>query len=158
MKKHIDEKEIFVFDGFIGADPENRLPIRIINDHAWQNLFVRQLFIRPSAAELESHKPEFTLFALSDFKAIPEVDGTRSDAFIILNFTKKIVLIGATCYAGEIKKAMFSVMNYILPPRNVFPMHCSANIGKKGDSALFFGLSVTGKTTISADQNIMLVG
>ncbi len=158
MKKHIEGKEIFVFDGFVGADPDNRLPIRVITDHAWQNLFVRQLFIRPSEAELESHKPEFTLLALNDFKAIPEVDGTRSDAFIILNYTKKIVLIGATCYAGEIKKAMFSVMNYILPPRGVFPMHCSANIGKKGDAALFFGLSGTGKTTLSADPNRMLVG
>jgi len=158
MKKHTERKEIFVFDGFVGADPDNRLPIRVITDHAWQNLFVRQLFIRPSEIELESHKPEFTLIALNDFKAIPEVDGTRSDAFILLNYTKKIVLIGATCYAGEIKKAMFSVMNYILPPRGVFPMHCSANIGKKGDAALFFGLSGTGKTTLSADQNRMLVG
>ena len=158
MKKHIDGKEFFVFDGFIGADPENRLPIRIINDHAWQNLFVRQLFIRPSVAELESHKPEFTLLTLNDFKTIPEVDGTRSDAFIILNFTKKIVLIGATCYAGEIKKAMFSGMNYILPPKGVFPMHCSANVGKNGDTALFFGLSGTGKTTLSADSSRMLIG
>jgi phosphoenolpyruvate carboxykinase (ATP) len=158
MKKHINGKEIFVFDGFVGADPENRLPIRIINDHAWQNLFVRQLFIRPSATELESHKPEFTLLALNDFKAIPEVDGTRSDAFIILNFTKKIVLIGATCYAGEIKKAMFSVMNYTLPPKGVFPMHCSANVGKSNDTALFFGLSGTGKTTLSTDPNRMLIG
>lgn len=158
MKKHIEGKEIFVFDGFVGADSNNRLPIRIITDHAWQNLFIRQLFIRPSEAELESHKPEFTLLALNDFKAIPEVDGTRSDAFIILNYTKKTVLIGATCYAGEIKKAMFSVMNYILPPKGVFPMHCSANIGKKGDAALFFGLSGTGKTTLSADPNRMLVG
>jgi len=159
MKKHIKGKEIFVFDGFVGADPDNRLPIRIINDHAWQNLFVRQLLIRPSATELESHQPEFTLLAINDFKkAIPEVDGTRTDAFIILNFTKKIVLIGATCYAGEIKKAIFSVMNYILPPRGVFPMHCSANVGRNDDTALFFGLSGTGKTTLSADPNRMLIG
>ncbi len=158
MKKQMDGKEIFVFDGFVGADPDNRLPIRIITDHAWQNLFVRQLFISPSAVELESHKPEFTLLAINDFKAIPEVDGTRTDAFIILNFTKKIVLIGATCYAGEIKKAMFSVMNYILPPKGIFPMHCSANVGKNGDTALFFGLSGTGKTTLSADPNRMLIG
>jgi len=90
MKKHTERKEIFVFDGFVGADPDNRLPIRVITDHAWQNLFVRQLFIRPSEIELESHKPEFTLIALNDFKAIPEVDGTRSDAFILLNYTKKM--------------------------------------------------------------------
>ncbi len=158
MKKHIEGKEIYVFDGFIGADHENRLPIRIINDHVWQNLFARQIFIRPSAVELESHTPEFTLFAINDFNAMPEVDGTRSDAFILINLSRKIVLIGTTSYAGEIKKAMFSVMNYILPERGVFPMHCSANVGKDGDTALFFGLSGTGKTTLSADPNRMLIG
>ncbi len=158
IKNHIKGKEIFVFDGFLGTDPENRLSIRIINDHAWQNLFVRQLFIRPSVTELESLNPEFTLFAINYFKAIPEVDGTRSDAFILLNFSKRIALIGATSYAGEIKKAMFSVMNYFLPPRDVFPMHCSANIGRNGDTALFFGLSGTGKTTLSADPHRMLIG
>ena len=158
MKKHIEDKEIFIFDGFVGADSQHRLPIRIINDHAWQSLFVRQLFIRPTPEELESHKPEYTLLAINDFKAIPEEDGTRTDAFILLNYTKKVVLIGATPYAGEIKKAMFSIMNYILPSRNVFPMHCSANIGKAGDTALFFGLSGTGKTTLSADQNRRLIG
>ncbi|MGB6463856.1 MAG: phosphoenolpyruvate carboxykinase (ATP) [Nitrosotalea sp.] len=158
MKKHLEDGEIFVFDGFVGADPEHRLPIRIVTDHAWQNLFVRQLFIRPSAVELESHKPEYVLLSINDFKSIPEVDGTRTDVFIILNYTKKIVLIGGTSYAGEIKKAMFSVMNYSLPQKGVFPMHCSANIGKNGDTALFFGLSGTGKTTLSADSNRMLIG
>lgn len=158
MKKHIENREVFVFDGFVGADKEHRLPIRIITDHVWQNLFVRQLFIRPTASELESHKPEYTLLAINDFKAVPEVDGTRSDVFILLNYTKKIVLIGGTSYAGEIKKAMFSVMNYSLPSKGVFPMHCSANIGKGGDTALFFGLSGTGKTTLSADSNRMLIG
>jgi len=158
MKKHLEGREIFVFDGFIGADTNNRLPIRIINDHVWQSFFTRQMFIRPSSVELESHKPEFTLIAINDFKSIPEVDGTRSDAFILINFSRKLVLIGATSYAGEIKKAMFSVMNYILPDRGVFPMHCSANIGRDGDTALFFGLSGTGKTTLSADPNRMLIG
>jgi len=158
MKRHLEGKEIFIFDGFVGADLEHRLPVRIITDHAWQNLFVRQLFIRPSVEELESHKPEYILLAINDFKAIPEIDGTRTDAFILLNYTKKIVLIGATPYAGEIKKAMFSVMNYTLPLKGVFPMHCSANIGKNGDTALFFGLSGTGKTTLSADSNRMLIG
>lgn len=158
IKKHIDTKEIFVFDGFVGADKEHRLPTRIITDHAWQNLFVRQLFIRPTEAELESYKPEYTLFAINDFKAVPEIDGTRTDVFIVLNYSKKIILIGGTPYAGEIKKAMFSVMNYVLPSKGVFPMHCSANIGRNGDTALFFGLSGTGKTTLSADSNRMLIG
>jgi phosphoenolpyruvate carboxykinase (ATP) len=116
------------------------------------------MFIRATASELESHEPEFTVITLNDFSALPEIDGTRSDAFIILNFTKKVVLIGATCYAGEIKKSMFSVMNYILPSKGVFPMHCSANIGKSGDTALFFGLSGTGKTTLSADPDRNLIG
>ena len=114
MKKFVDGKELFVFDGFVGADLENRQPIRIITDHAWQSLFVHQLFIRPSAAELESHEPEFTVMCINDFEAIPEIDGTTSNAFIFINLSKKLVLIGATSYAGEIKKAIFSVMNFIL--------------------------------------------
>jgi len=158
MKKYVEGNELYVFDGFIGAEKENRLAIRVINDHAWQNLFARQLFIRPSAAELESHEPEFTLICINDFEAIPEVDGTNSNVFILIDLTKKIVLIGGTSYAGEMKKSMFSVMNYILPAKGVFPMHCSANIGKDGDTTLFFGLSGTGKTTISADPNRMLIG
>jgi phosphoenolpyruvate carboxykinase (ATP) len=158
MRKFIEGKEIFVFDGFVGADKENRLSIRIITDHAWQSLFARQLFVRPSAEELESHEPEFTVICLNDFEAIPEVDGTNSNIFILINLSKKIVLIGGTSYAGEIKKSIFSVMNYLLPKRGVFPMHCSANIGKDGDTALFFGLSGTGKTSLSADQDRMLIG
>jgi len=158
MKKFVGGKELFVFDGFVGADPENRLPIRIITDHAWQSLFAHQLFIRPSAAELESHEPELTVMCINDFEAIPEVDGTNSNAFILINLTKKLVLIGATNYAGEIKKSVFSVMNFLLPSRDVFPMHCSSNIGKDGDTALFFGLSGTGKTTLSADPERMLIG
>ena len=158
MKKFVGGKELYVFDGFVGADPENRLNIRVINDYAWQNLFARQLFIRPSAAELENHEPEFTVMCINDFEAIPEIDGTNSNVFILIDLTKKIVLIGGTSYAGEMKKSMFGVMNYILPSRKVFPMHCSANIGKDGDTALFFGLSGTGKTTLSADPNRMLIG
>ena len=158
MKKFVEAKELFVFDGFVGAEKENRLAIRVINDHAWQNLFARQLFIRPSKAELEEHEPEFTVMCINDFEAIPEVDGTNSNVFILIDLTKKIVLIGGTSYAGEMKKSMFGVMNYILPSRGVFPMHCSANIGKNGDTALFFGLSGTGKTTLSADPNRMLIG
>ncbi|MCH7941318.1 MAG: phosphoenolpyruvate carboxykinase (ATP), partial [Thaumarchaeota archaeon] len=158
MKKYVEGKELFVFDGFVGSEKESRLAIRLINDYAWQNLFARQLFIRPSAAELESHEPEFTLMCINDFEAIPEVDGTNSNVFILIDLTKKIVLIGGTSYAGEMKKSMFSVMNYILPAKGVFPMHCSANIGKDGDTTLFFGLSGTGKTTLSADPNRMLIG
>jgi len=141
MKKFVEGKEIFVFDGFVGADRENRLSIRVINDHAWQSLFARQLFVRPTQGELEHHEPEFTLICLNDFESIQEIDGTSSNIFIMINMSKKLVLIGGTSYAGEMKKSMFSVMNYILPTRNVFPMHCSANIGKNGDTALFFGLS-----------------
>ncbi len=158
MKKHIEDKEFFIFDGFVGADPENRLPIRIINNRAWHNLFARQLFIRPSQEELKNHEPEFTLLSCDDFATIPEEEGTRSETFIIINFKKKIVLIGSTSYAGEIKKAIFSIMNYILPRKGVFPMHCSANVGADGDTALFFGLSGTGKTTLSADPERRLVG
>jgi phosphoenolpyruvate carboxykinase (ATP) len=158
MKKFVEGKEVFVFDGFVGASKENRLAIRVINDHAWQSLFARQLFVRPSAAELEAHEPEFTIMCINDFEAIPEVDGTASNVFILINLTKKLVLIGGTSYAGEMKKSMFSVMNYLLPKRGVFPMHCSANVGKGGDTALFFGLSGTGKTTLSADSNRMLIG
>jgi len=158
MKNFVDGKDLFIFDGFVGADLENRLAIRVINDHAWQNIFARQLFVRPSAAELESHEPEFTLMCINDFETIPEVDGTSSNVFILINLSKKLVLIGGTSYAGEMKKSMFSVMNYILPSRGVFPMHCSANIGKDGDTALFFGLSGTGKTSLSADTSRMLIG
>lgn len=156
MKNFVKNREIFVFDGFVGA--ANRLPIRVINDKAWQSLFAKQLFIRPSKAELEEHEPEFTVMCINGFEAIPDVDGTNSNVFILIDLTKKIVLIGGTQYAGEMKKSMFSVMNFLLPQRGIFPMHCSANIGKDGDTALFFGLSGTGKTTLSADPNRLLIG
>jgi len=158
MKHFVDGKDLFVFDGFAGADKENRLSIRVINDHVWQSLFARQLFIRPSKEELENHEPEFTVMCINDFQAIPKVDGTASNVFILIDLTRKIVLIGGTQYAGEMKKSVFGVMNFLLPERNVFPMHCSANIGKSGDTALFFGLSGTGKTTLSADPNRRLIG
>ena len=158
MKHFVDGKDLFVFDGFVGADKENQLSIRVINDHVWQSLFARQLFIRPSKEELENHKPEFTVMCINDFEAIPKVDGTISNVFILIDLTRKIVLIGGTQYAGEMKKSMFGVMNFLLPDRGVFPMHCSANIGKSGDTALFFGLSGTGKTTLSADPNRRLIG
>ncbi|AIF83371.1 ATP-dependent phosphoenolpyruvate carboxykinase [Candidatus Nitrososphaera evergladensis SR1] len=159
MKKHIEDKELFVFDGYVGADPENRLPIRVINNRAWHNLFARQIFIRPdNSGELDGFKPEFTLISADDFAANPASEGTRTETFIIVNFKRKIVLIGSTSYAGEIKKAMFSIMNFLLPRKGIFPMHCSANVGKGGDVALFFGLSGTGKTTLSADPERRLVG
>jgi phosphoenolpyruvate carboxykinase (ATP) len=158
MKKHMEGKEIFIFDGFVGAEPKARMSVRIITDHAWQSLFARQLFIRPTAAELETFKPEFTLVSLNDFKADPKKHGTRTETFIIINLKRKIVLIGATSYAGEIKKSIFSSMNYYLPEKGIFPMHCSANVGMDGDVTLFFGLSGTGKTTLSADAERMLIG
>jgi phosphoenolpyruvate carboxykinase (ATP) len=158
MKKIIEGKEFFVFDGFVGADNNIRLPIRVITDKAWHTLFATQIFIRPTIRELERHEPEFTLLSVNDFRAIPKLEGTRTETFIIINFKKRIVLLGSTSYAGEIKKAMFSVMNYILPTKGIFPMHCSANVGNRGETALFFGLSGTGKTTLSADRYRHLIG
>jgi phosphoenolpyruvate carboxykinase (ATP) len=155
---YLRDHELFVQDLFCGADAAYRLPIRVVNQYAWHNLFVRQLFIRPSAEELQSHKPEFTVICAPEFRADPKRDGTNSEAFILLDFTRRMALIGGTAYAGEIKKSIFSVMNFLLPPRNVFPMHCSANVGKNGVSALFFGLSGTGKTTLSADPSRRLIG
>ena len=158
MKSFVNNKELYVFDGFVGADKDNRLPIRVINDHVWQSLFARNLFIRPTNEELENHNPEFTVLCINNFEAVPAVDGTESNVFIIIDLTRKIVLIGGTQYAGEMKKSMFSVMNFLLPEKGVFPMHCSANIGNDNDTALFFGLSGTGKTTLSADPNRKLIG
>src|SRR4029077_18104650 len=151
-------KELFVQDLYAGADSRYRLPIRVINEYAWHNLFVRALFVRPSKEELKTHHAEFTIVAAPEFQADPQRDGTRSEAFIIVSFTRKIVLIGGTKYAGEMKKSIFGVMNFLLPQNNVFPMHCSANVGKHGETALFFGLSGTGKTTLSADPERLLIG
>jgi len=155
---YMKDKELFVFDGFAGADEKYRLPIRVINEFAWQNLFARQLFIRPTEEELKSHKPEFTVICLPKLQADPQADGTRSETFIIISFEKKVVLIGGTEYAGEMKKSIFSVLNYMLPFKGILPMHCSANVGEAGDVALFFGLSGTGKTTLSADPDRRLIG
>ncbi|HUQ49651.1 MAG TPA: phosphoenolpyruvate carboxykinase (ATP) [Terriglobales bacterium] len=143
---------------FAGADTKYRLPIQVINQYAWHNLFVRQLFVRPTADELKTHTAEFTVIGAPEFEADPKRDGTNSETFIITDFTRKIILVGGTKYAGELKKSIFGVMNFILPQRNVFPMHCSANVGKDGVSALFFGLSGTGKTTLSADATRGLIG
>ena len=158
MTAYLQGREIFIFDGFAGADETYRLPVRIINELASQNLFIHNLLRRPTAQELENFVPGFTIIAAPGFKCIPEIDGTHSQAGIIVNFVKKMVLIAGSQYSGEIKKSVFSVMNYLLPKKNVLPMHCSANIGQDGRSALFFGLSGTGKTTLSADPNRKLIG
>lgn len=156
---HLKKKDdVFVFNGFAGADHTYRLPIQVINEFAWHNLFAKQLFIRPTEEELVSHEPEFTVISAPTFKADPTIDGTNSEAFILISFKHNVILIGGTEYAGEIKKSIFSIMNFLLPERNILPMHCSANVGKEGDVALFFGLSGTGKTTLSADPYRQLVG
>lgn len=152
------KEELFVFKGYAGADQKHRLPIQVINEYAWHNLFVHQLFIRPTTEELASHEAEFTIISAPNFKADPKVDGTNSETFIIISFEKRVVLIGGTEYAGEMKKSVFSIMNYLLPEANTLSMHCSANVGVEGDVALFFGLSGTGKTTLSADPNRRLIG
>ncbi|MBA4494853.1 phosphoenolpyruvate carboxykinase (ATP) [Paenactinomyces guangxiensis] len=158
LQTYLQEKEVYIFDGFAGADPSYRLPIRVINEYAWHNLFVRQLFIRPTERELETHQPEFTIICVPRFPIDPSMDGTRSETVIAVSFERKVVVIAGTHYAGEMKKSIFSVMNYLLPEQGVLPMHCSANMGPAGDVALFFGLSGTGKTTLSADPERRLIG
>jgi len=155
---HLAGTQVYVQDLFCGADPRYQLPIQVVNELAWHNLFVRQLFIRPTPEELKSHKPEFTIVSAPSFLADPKRDGTNSEVFIIVNFTRRLVIIGGTQYAGEMKKSIFGVMNFLLPERDVFPMHCSANIGEDDVTALFFGLSGTGKTTLSADPTRRLIG
>lgn len=153
-----EQDELFVFKGFAGADKDSQLSIQVINELAWHNLFCHQLFIRPTEEELNTHNAEFTIIAAPNFKADPAVDGTNSEAFIIVSFEKKVILIGGTEYAGEMKKSIFGIMNYLLPENDILSMHCSANVGEAGDVALFFGLSGTGKTTLSADANRKLIG
>jgi len=155
---HLNTRELFVADALAGADAKHGLAIRVICTKAWHALFARQLFRRPSVKELAEQAPEFVVMMAPDCLADPTLDGTTSEAYIVVNFSKRIVLIGGTHYAGEIKKSIFSVMNHLLPEQNVFPMHCSANVGPKGDVALFFGLSGTGKTTLSADPQRRLIG
>lgn len=159
MKAFLSDKELFVRDAFAGADPDYRLNIRVINTLAWHNLFCYNMFLRPNARELENFKQDFTIICAPDFEADPETDGTRNPNFAIINLSKRMILIGGTGYAGEMKKGIFSVLNYILPfEKNTLSMHCSANVGEKGDTAVFFGLSGTGKTTLSADPNRSLIG
>ena len=159
MLAYMHGRDLFVQDCFVGAGKEHRLPIRVITELAWHSLFARNMFVQAIPEELESHAPQFTVIDLPSFHAMPSVDGTNSETFIIINFAKKVVIIGGTSYAGEIKKSVFTVLNYLLPlEKKIFSMHCSVNVGPKGDSAVFFGLSGTGKTTLSADPNRSLVG
>lgn len=156
--EHLNMRDLFVVDAWAGADKEYGLPIRLITTKAWHALFARQLFRRPTKTEIIESKPEFLILGAPDCLADPAVDGTNSEAYVIADFARKIILIGGTHYAGEIKKSIFTTMNYLLPEKSVFPMHCSANVGPHDDVALFFGLSGTGKTTLSADPNRRLIG
>ncbi|MEW6511150.1 MAG: phosphoenolpyruvate carboxykinase (ATP) [Bacteroidota bacterium] len=151
-------RDVFVQNLYGGADPRYRIPVRVITDHAWQNLFARNLFLQPAEPVVHTSPDTFTIIDSPRFHASPESDGTNSEVFIAIHFAKRLAIIGGTTYAGEIKKSVFTVLNYLLPERGVFPMHCSANAGKGGDTALFFGLSGTGKTTLSADPERSLIG
>lgn len=158
VKAYLQNRDIYVQDLQVGADPEYRLNIRIVTEQAWHSMFARDLFLRPALSHAQSQKPDYTVIQVPNFAADPKEDEINSGTFIIINYQKKMVLIGNTGYAGEIKKSIFSVMNYLLPHKGVLPMHCSANIGKTGDTALFFGLSGTGKTTLSSDPDRKLIG
>ena len=152
------QSELFVQDLFGGADPAYRLPVRFITPNAWQAMFVRNMFIRPGAPDLAGFAPSFIVYHAPEFQADPKVHGTRTSTFIVLNFAKRTILIGGTRYAGEMKKSIFTALNYLLPRQQVLAMHCSANIGSADDTAIFFGLSGTGKTTLSADPTRKLIG
>ncbi len=158
VRAYLDARELFVQDLFGGSDPAYRLPVRFITPNAWHALFVRNMFLRALPAELAQFRPGFTVLHAPDFQADPARHGTRTGTFIVINFAKKLVLIGGTRYAGEMKKSIFTVLNYLLPAQGVMPMHCSANLGPAGDAAVFFGLSGTGKTTLSADPTRQLIG
>jgi len=157
---YLQGREIYVQDCYAGADQDHQLHIRVITETAWHSLFARNMFVQiKDLTKVESHNPGFTVIHVPGFKAVPAIDGTNSEVFVVVDYGKQLVLIGGTSYAGEIKKSIFSVLNYILPQKhNVLSMHCSANIGKGGDTAVFFGLSGTGKTTLSADPNRALIG
>src|SRR5690606_18560077 len=159
VMNYLSGKEVFVRDAYACADDQYRLNIRVINEQPWMNLFAYNMFLRPEEEELENFKEDWLIVNAPNFYADPERDGTRQHNFAILNFGKKIALIGGTGYTGEIKKGIFSALNFILPVfRNTLPMHCSANVGPEGDTAIFFGLSGTGKTTLSADPERQLIG
>jgi phosphoenolpyruvate carboxykinase (ATP) len=158
MLAYLQGRDLFVRDVFAGADPDYRLPVRVVTESAWHNLFVSNMFLAPSREDLKTFEPAFTILQAPGLHAVPEQDRTKSEAFILVNFARRLVLIGGSRYAGEIKKSVFSILNYLLPEKGVLPMHCSANIGPRGDTAIFFGLSGTGKTTLSADGARTLIG
>jgi len=158
MMEYAEGRELFVQDLHGGADPTHRLPVRVVTEFAWHSLFIQHLLIEPLAGERDSFEPEFTIVDLPGFRADPARHGSQSGTVIAVNFAKKMVLIGGTSYAGEMKKSVFTILNYLLPPKRVMPMHCSANVGRHGDAAIFFGLSGTGKTTLSADSSRTLIG
>jgi phosphoenolpyruvate carboxykinase (ATP) len=159
LQGFLQGRDLFVLDCYVGADPEFRMPIRIVTELAWHSLFVRNMFIPlQTNEECRRHIPEFTVVAAPSFKGIPQIDQTSTNTFIALNFAQNLCIVGNSAYAGEVKKSIFTVMNYTLPLQGVMPMHCSANQGKDGDVALFFGLSGTGKTTLSADPTRGLIG
>lgn len=159
VQAYLQDKELFVQDCYVGADPEYRMPIRVISEDAWHSLFARTMFIAPATQDAyQNHVPDFTVIALPGFFCDPRVDNTRTETAIVLNFAERMALICNSSYGGEIKKSMFTVLNFLLPLREVLSMHCSANVGSDGDAALFFGLSGTGKTTLSADPRRRLIG
>jgi phosphoenolpyruvate carboxykinase (ATP) len=155
---YLQLKDVFVQDCFASADPEYRIPIRVITEYAWHSLFARNMFIQASLDQYANFEPEFTIIDTPRFHAVPSMDGTQSEVYIIVHFGQKVVIIGGTSYGGEIKKSVFTILNYLLPLEHVLSMHCSANVGENGDVALFFGLSGTGKTTLSADPHRRLIG
>jgi phosphoenolpyruvate carboxykinase (ATP) len=158
VEQYLAARDVYALDCYVGADERFRLPIRVYSEYAWHNLFARHLFITPERMP-EDFTPEFTVIDAANFQADPQLDGTRSSTFVLVNFRRRMILIGGTRYAGEIKKSVFTVMNYLLPLRGALSMHCSANVGQeKGDLAIFFGLSGTGKTTLSSDSHRPLIG
>ncbi len=158
MLRYFRDKEVFVQDCFAGADPAYSLPIRIVTETAWHSLFAHNMFSRPPPATLRTFQPQFTVLHAPGFHSVPETDGTRSEVCVLVSFARRLVVIGGSHYTGEIKKSIFTILNYLLPDQGVMPMHCSANIGSNGDTAIFFGLSGTGKTTLSADSRRTLIG
>jgi phosphoenolpyruvate carboxykinase (ATP) len=155
---YLNDRDLFIQDLYVGADPRYRMPIRVVTERAWHSLFARIMFIRPERAKLSDMTPDFTILQAPLYLAEPLLDGTRTKTFIVVNLAKRLILVGGTEYAGEIKKSIFSIMNYQLPLNGIMSMHCSANVGERGDVALFFGLSGTGKTTLSADTSRTLIG